>query len=110
VLPAIWRHSSSLQADPWFEQYYKKRSDGTPEDPYKTLPVEQLGDDSDGMDVVDNGTGAIRVYQDLIFQRKADQKTRENRRKILLQYCELDTAAMVMIWKHWITQRANDQD
>ena len=110
VLPAIWRHSSSLQADPWFKQYYKKRGDGTPEDPYKTLPEEQLGDNSDGMDVVDNGTGAIRVYQDLIFQREADSKIIENRRKILLQYCELDTAAMVMIWKHWITQRANDQD
>jgi hypothetical protein len=110
VLPAIWRHSRALQTDPWFKQYYKPRSDGTPEDPYKTLPEEQLGDDSDGMDVVDNGTSAIRVYQDLIFRREDDSTIWANRRKILLQYCELDTAAMVMIWKHWITQPASHQD
>jgi hypothetical protein len=26
---------------------------------------------------------------------------KRNREQLLLQYCELDTAAMVMIWAHW---------
>jgi hypothetical protein len=27
---------------------------------------------------------------------------RMNHEKLLLQYCKLDTAAMVMIWRHWL--------
>jgi hypothetical protein len=41
---------------------------------------------------------------DLVDER--DPQFRENRRHLLLQYCQLDTAAMVMIWLHWIGQKS----
>jgi hypothetical protein len=33
---------------------------------------------------------------------RSDAKHRDAVKKMLLQYCELDTAAMVIIWKHWM--------
>ena len=40
----------------------------------------------------------MRVYQDMMFRVKAaDAVAREAYRRLLLQYCELDTAAMVII-------------
>jgi hypothetical protein len=33
---------------------------------------------------------------------RSDAKHRDDFKKMLLQYCELDTAAMVIIWKHWM--------
>ena len=65
------------------------------------LPLLPFGDDEDNDDVVREGTGAIRVYQDLIFCVGSTPQESENRQKLLLQYCGLDTAAMVIIWMHW---------
>jgi len=31
-----------------------------------------------------------------------DEARKDTYRKLLLQYCGLDTAAMVMIWMHWM--------
>jgi hypothetical protein len=45
----------------------------------------------------------MRVYQEMMFGvTGADPAVREAYRKLLLQYCELDTAAMVIIWLHWL--------
>jgi hypothetical protein len=53
-------------------------------------------------EVVNEGTGAMRVYQEMMFGlAKSNSIIRETYRKLLLQYCELDTAAMVFIWMHW---------
>lgn len=42
------------------------------------------------------------VYQEMMFGVKAtDPVARETYRQLLLQYCGLDTGAMVMIRKHW---------
>lgn len=44
----------------------------------------------------------MRVYQEMMFGRaQGDDTLRHNYRKLLLQYCELDTAAMVVIWMRW---------
>ena len=101
VLPAVWRHSAVLRAHPWFARYLQLDGQGQPVDPYKTLPLLPLGDADDDEDAVIDGTGAIRVYQDLIFARDSSPEFRANRELLLKQYCELDTAAMVMIWEHW---------
>jgi hypothetical protein len=101
VLPALWRSSASLRADPWFAAYLHLDAQGCPLDPYKSLPPLPLGDADGDDDTITDGTGAIRIYQDLIFRHEADPQFRENRRRLLLQYCQLDTAAMVMIWRHW---------
>jgi hypothetical protein len=107
VLPAIWSHSQALRNHPWFAQYLKLGANGQPIDPYKTLPALPLGDAGDDEESITDGTGAIRVYQDLIFRQEADPKIRANREQLLKQYCELDTAAMVMIWQHWIDTPAS---
>lgn len=102
VLPAVWRHNPTLRAHPWFARYVAAGPDDTLIDPYKTLPALPLSDGSeDEESAVNDGTGAIRVYQDLIFRQDAQPQFRQNREKLLKQYCELDTAAMVMIWMHW---------
>jgi hypothetical protein len=104
VLPAVWRSSDALRTHPWFAAYLQLDAHGVPRDPYKSLSPLPLGDAEGDENAITDGTGAIRVYQDLIFRREPNPQFRENRRRLLLQYCQLDTAAMVMIWKHW-TQR-----
>jgi hypothetical protein len=101
VLPAVWRESAKLRNDLWFSKYLKIGADGEPLDPYKTLEPLPLGEDDEDEDAVREGTGAIRVYQDLIFDLNCSSEIRVNRETLLKQYCELDTAAMAMIWKHW---------
>lgn len=113
VLPAVWQHSEAMRHHPWFSCYHHLDESGQPLDPYKTLePLPLGGDEGQGdEDVVREGTGAIRVYQELIFCEGIDEQHRENREKLLKQYCKLDTAAMVMIWAHWTghTEAANQQ-
>lgn len=102
VLPAVWNQSESLRNHPWFKDYQKSDTDGSVIDPYKTLPRLPLGgDEEDDEDVVREGTGAIRIYQELVFWDGVDVQYRQNRETLLKQYCKLDTAAMVMIWAHW---------
>jgi hypothetical protein len=101
VLPAVWRHSSALWENPWFAKYYQVDASGQVLDPYKTLPELPLGEDEEDEDSVVEGTGAIRIYQELIFLQGLTKEFKRNREQLLLQYCELDTAAMVMIWAHW---------
>ena len=62
--------------------------------------------DSAGEDAVREGTGAIRVYQDLVFAPNPAPREQASRRQLLLQYRRLDTAAMVMVWRHWLGQVA----
>ena len=107
VLPAVWRSSATLRAHPWFAAYLQLDAHGHPLDPYQSLPPLPLGDAEGDDDAITDGTGAIRVYQDLIFRHEADPQFRENRRRLLLQYCQLDTAAMVMIWMHWMKAPIN---
>ena len=102
VLPAVWRQSAALRNHPWFAQYLKLDSHGQALDPYEALPALPLGDAEEDEKSITDGTGAIRVYQDLIFRQEADPQFCANRQQLLRQYCKLDTAAMLMIWKHWM--------
>lgn len=96
VLPAVWESDARLHEHPCFRDYFKEE-EGRILNPYDALAGLPLGGDSDA---VREGTGAIRVYQDLIFS--PDVGDRANRYKLLWQYCQLDTAAMLMIWMHWL--------
>jgi hypothetical protein len=52
--------------------------------------------------VVTEGTGAMRAYQEMLYGlHRGNEPIKEQWRRLLLQYCELDTAAMVMVWMHW---------
>ena len=102
VLPAAWESDDALREDPDFKEYVGTGPDGRLLNPYDTLPPLPIGEKEE---VVKEGTGAMRVYQEMLYGRaQHDPGIREQYRKLLLQYCKLDTAAMVMIWKHWVNQ------
>lgn len=52
--------------------------------------------------LVNEGTGAMRAYQDMLYGlAKNDPVKMVKLRDALLTYCKLDTLAMVVIWEHW---------
>jgi hypothetical protein len=107
VLDAIWSDAPHLWNDSWFSNYYMMDANGRAIDPYRTLslatPDIGLNDsDSQETDAVSDGVAAMRAYQDMLFgMHKNDPAVRDRMRDSLLRYCGLDTAAMVIIWKHW---------
>jgi hypothetical protein len=51
---------------------------------------------------VTEGSGAMRAYQEMLYGvSRHNEVLKEQWRRLLLQYCELDTATMVMVWAHW---------
>ena len=120
VLDAIWSDAPHLWSDPWFAEYFKKASDGAVLGPYATLKLrfgdtelvetrddEQFDDaiasDREFEDAVTDGVGAMRAYQNVIYGlHRRDELRRGELSRALLAYCKLDTAAMVIIWRHWI--------
>jgi hypothetical protein len=106
VLPAVWETNESLHTQ--FGEYYRRDADGRLFDPYDTLPQLPFGnpemeEDSETDEVVREGTGAMRAYQEMLYGLSRNDESRiEQWRRLLLQYCELDTAAMVMVWMHWL--------
>ena len=103
VLPAVWLHDTTLHGHSWFAEYFEKQ-DGRVLEPYETLDPLPFGDSAEEEgDAVRHGTAAIRTYQEMMYGlRRSDPRFREAMKRLLLNYCKLDTAAMVMIWKHWI--------
>lgn len=76
-------------------------------DPYKTLPKlfegyndEQLDWMLAGLEDVNEGGAAMTAYDYLQFSEVPEDQ-REELRKGLLRYCELDTLAMIMIIEGW---------
>ena len=112
VLPAIWGSNENLWRDPWFAKYFRESLDGAL-DPYSALTGlileaerNNIADDEakeTAVEAVRDGIGAMRTYQEMMYGlSRSDAKHRDAVKKMLLQYCELDTAAMVIIWKHWM--------
>jgi hypothetical protein len=106
VLPAIWRNNAALRAVPWLRKYAATK-DGAVLNPYDTLPPLPIGEKHE---LVNEGTGAMRAYQAMLYgEESADAKTKENWKRLLLQYCELDTMAMVIIFEHWWRARSKNR-
>jgi hypothetical protein len=102
VLPAIWRNNAELREVPWFRKYAATK-DGAVLNPYATLPPLPIGEKDE---LVNEGTGAMRAYQAMLYgEESSDARTKENWRRLLLQYCELDTMAMIIIFEHWCRKR-----
>ncbi|MEO8210869.1 MAG: DUF2779 domain-containing protein [bacterium] len=100
VLPAIWNNNTYLHSIPWFRKYASSDSLEVI-NPYDTLApvISELEKE----EVVNDGTGAMRAYHELMFGTLAnDFKRKEQLKKLLLQYCELDTMAMVIVWRYWM--------
>jgi len=99
VLPAAWKQNPRLHQRAEFAKYVSRDTQGNLLNPYEVLPPLPIGEKEE---IVKEGTGAMRVYQEMMFGTSAnDPSIRAQYRKLLLQYCELDTAAMVIIWRHW---------
>ena len=80
-------------------------ADGVVKDPYKALPkmftdvpagVGRLSD----TDELNNGGAALTAYARMQYQEMSDYEKNELS-QALLNYCELDTMAMVMIYEGW---------
>ncbi len=98
VLPAIWRNYPALREVPWFRKYAATK-DGAVLNPYATLPPLPIGEKDE---LVNEGTGAMRAYQAMLYGEESfNASVKENWKRLLLQYCELDTMAMVIIFEHW---------
>jgi len=106
VLPAIWNNNESIRNDPWFHKY--NSGDNVVSNPYDSLkPITyetENVNEYEEEEIVKDGTSAMRVYHELMFiLPPEDEEKKDNLRQQLLQYCELDTMAMVIIWKHWVS-------
>lgn len=96
VLDAIWKTDPAMRAR--FEEIMKVPAD-VDEDPYAALPPLVINEAEQS---VVEGTGAIRAYQAMMYGvERDDPDCRAAWRELLLQYCKLDTLAMVLIWEHW---------
>lgn len=96
VLDAIWQINTALRER--FPEYVREEN-GKLLSPHKSLPPFEI----DGREVfVNEGTGAITAYQSMLYgPQKGDMHIREQWKQLLLQYCKLDTLAMVMVYWHW---------
>ena len=110
VLPVAWKNPAVRAL---FPEYAKDRHGNPAVNPYDALPALTLLDrnpsaitelaELEELDIVKDGTGAMRAYEHIRYGLGAgNPAVREDVRRQLLRYCQLDTAAMVMIWKHWL--------
>lgn len=98
VLPAVWQSDPKLHEYDFSKKYFKT-TQGQILDPYETLPKIEIAEQAE---VVMEGTGAMMAYQEMLYGlSKSNPKIKEKWKALLLQYCQLDTAAMVLVWKHW---------
>ena len=100
VLPAVWSHHNYLHQIDHFKKYAPERFLNGILDPYDTLR-RNINDDELGDDVVNEGTAAMRAYQRIRFDDSLTTTQKEELRSQLLEYCKLDTMAMVIIAYHW---------
>lgn len=98
VLPAVWQSNAALRQDAWFSAYARE-DQGKILDPYATLPSLEIYNEAE---VVNEGTGAMYAYQEMVYGAgRHDPAVKQIWSELLLRYCQLDTLAMVIIWKHW---------
>lgn len=103
VLPAIWFHDASVRGHRWFAEYLEEK-DGRILGPYETLKPLPFRDGGLEEEAVREGTAAIRTYEDMMYgAHRSDPAFQQTMKQRLLNYCRLDTAAMVMIWMHWVS-------
>ena len=97
VVEAIWKTNTQLRAS--FPEYVRE-IDGEVVSPYAALPTLEI----QGQPVaVAEGTGAMRAYEAMMYGLEKDNPSvKQTWQRLLQQYCRLDTAAMVMLWRHWV--------
>ena len=96
VLDALWWCDERMRDQ--FEEWTGLPADPS-SDPYAALPALEI------CGIVQNvteGTGAVRAYQAMMYGvEKDDVEEKKAWSKLLLQYCELDTLSMVLVFEYW---------
>ncbi len=96
VLEALWNTDSAMRAR--FEEI-TRHAPIAGADPYAALPPLVI---NGVQQQVVEGTGAMRAYQAMMYGvERRDEEARKQWRDLLLQYCGLDSLAMVLIWEYW---------
>jgi hypothetical protein len=96
VLDAIWKIDPELRER--FPEYVRQVG-GEFLSPYEALPPLEI---QGQQVVVAEGTGAMKAYEAMMYGLERDDVAiREQWKRLVLQYCKLDTLAMVMLWWHW---------
>jgi len=107
VADAVWQTNAGLRTR--LPQYLLETGDGI-SSPYHSLSPILIG----GRQIaVAEGVGAVLAYYEMMNRYASnDTLEAEQWRKLLYQYCELDTMAMVMVWWHWrhLTVQVKQQD
>ncbi|MCB9448679.1 MAG: DUF2779 domain-containing protein [Flavobacteriales bacterium] len=105
TLPAVLAANKSERTINWLQNFeddlslYVLDEHGHIENPYKHLPQLEISAEAEA---VNEGTGAMRAYEDMLFGlNKNKPEVKKAYEKALLRYCKLDTLAMVIIWEHW---------
>ena len=105
TLPAVLIENRAERPRQWLKNFnegvslYEETTDGGLADPYKLLPNITSGVESAS---ISGGGDALRAYGDVLFGiHKGNKDVIEAYRRGLLNYCKLDTLAMVIIWEHW---------
>lgn len=108
VLPAIWNNNQFLHKIPYLQKYSIKDLEDQVLDPYDTLfnlanaKMRELDEEKDiQSEDVKGGTGAMRAFYRIRFDNSITKGHKEELKNRLLEYCKLDTMAMVIIWLYW---------
>lgn len=101
VLPAIWTNFPYLHEIPFFKEYAPENFTTDLIDPYDSLKARNKENDLDANEVVSGGTDAMRAYYRIRFDDTISVTDKNEIRQQLLEYCKLDTMAMVIIGHHW---------
>ena len=99
VLPAIWNNNIYLHQIPFFKDYSATDFEGGIIDPYDTLKPDAKQIDEE--DAVAGGTEAMRAFQRIRFDDSINKEQKNEIKRQLLEYCKLDTMAMIIIAHHW---------
>ena len=96
VLDALWKSDAAMRGQ---LKAWTGRTVPATQDPYHALPPLEI----DGVvQDVREGTGAMRAYEAMMYgPEKNDPEANAKWRRLLLQYCELDTLSMVLIFEYW---------
>jgi hypothetical protein len=96
VLDAVWKAHPEVRAR--FAEQTGREGDPL-RGPYAALAPEII---SGASEEVAEGTGAMRAYFRMAYgEEKDDPDAVAKWSRMLLEYCKLDTLAMVLIWEHW---------
>jgi hypothetical protein len=98
LLDGLWQTDPRVRA--WYDEWSTRPVIVPPgQGPYEALPARHAAGE---VVSVHDGTGAMNAYRRLLFEDGLLPEVRVALRDQLLAYCELDTLAMVLVWRSWL--------